>query len=106
MNKQEIHIGELVKSVVKQRELKDVEFAKKVNKSRQNVYDLYQRDNVDVKFLLTISEVLNYDFFKHFARDQQFAETEVSVTFKVKTNEIDDVLKWMSEKGNIEVSKK
>ena len=101
-----IHIGELVKSVVKERKLKDSEFAKMIGKTRQNVYDLYKRDSVDVKFLLTISEALDHDFFTYFLKAQKLADTEVCVQFKVKTAEIDEVLKWLSEKGNIEVSKK
>jgi len=106
MKAHEIHIGKLVKDIVRDRKLKDSEFAEKLNKSRQTVYDLYKRDNVDVKFLLTISEALEYDFFKHFIKEQKLADTEVSVQFKVKTTEIDEVLKWLSEKGNIEMSKK
>ena len=84
MDRSKIHIGKLVKSVVKSHELKDVDFANLINKTRQNVYDLYKRDTVDVKLLLTISEALDYDFFKHFVRDPQFAETEVSVIKQLK----------------------
>ena len=106
MDKTKIHIGKLIKSIVRERMLKDIEFAEKIQKSRQTVYDLYKRDNVDVKLLLTISKALDYDFFKHFVKEQKMLDTEVSVQFKIKTSEIDELLKWMSEKGNIEISKK
>jgi hypothetical protein len=106
MNTLDVHIGKLVKSVVRASNLKDSEFANRISKTRQNVYDLYKRDSVDVKFLLTISEALDYDFFKHFVKEQVVADTEVSVQFKLKTTEIDEVLKWLSEKGSIEAHKK
>ncbi len=64
MNLEKIHIGELVKSVVRQSNIRDVDFAKKIGKSRQNVYDMYKRTDFEVKLLLTCSIALNHNFFE------------------------------------------
>jgi DNA-binding Xre family transcriptional regulator len=104
----EIHIGQLIKRVVRESNIKDVDFAKKIGKSRQNIYDLYKRQDVEVKLLLTICHVLNYDFFHHIypLKEGTLPETEVSIQLKIKAENLDDLFKWMSENGNVNISKK
>ncbi|MBD5240147.1 MAG: XRE family transcriptional regulator [Bacteroidales bacterium] len=38
-------------------------FANKICCSRTNVYKIFERDNIDVRLLYSISRVLNHDFF-------------------------------------------
>jgi len=71
MEKCEIHIGQLIKKVVREKNIRDIDFADLIKKSRQNVYDLYKRNDVEVKLLLTISKALDYDFFQHFSVSKQ-----------------------------------
>ena len=107
MTENEIHIGELIKSIVREKNIRDVDFAEKLGQSRQNVYDLYKRTDIGVKQLLTIGKTLDYDFFRHFTQwNKKSQETEVSIQLKVNSDNIDDLLKWVSENGNINVSKK
>lgn len=61
---EEIHIGQMVKVVVRQKGIKDVEFAKLIHRSKQNVYDMYKRMDMEVKLLLTCSIVLEHNFFE------------------------------------------
>ncbi|MDR3048160.1 MAG: hypothetical protein LBU51_11250 [Bacteroidales bacterium] len=62
MNYKRIHIGKLIQTFVKENHINTAELARKLGKTRQNLYDLYKRDDIDVKLFLTISEVLNHDF--------------------------------------------
>jgi predicted transcriptional regulator len=103
MSAKEIHIGQLIKKVVRESNIKDVDFAKKISKSKQNVYDLYKRNDVEVKLLLTVSQALDYDFFQHFSKREKQQETEVSVQLKVKSENLDELFKWISENGNISI---
>jgi DNA-binding Xre family transcriptional regulator len=106
---QEIHIGQLIKKVVRENNIKDSDFAKKIGKSRQNIYDLYKRNDVEVKLLLTICYALNYDFFHclyPLKGEGELTETEVSIQLKVKSGNLEDLFKWVSENGNISISKK
>ena len=63
MKTKEIHIGNIVKDYVLKHNINTSELARKIGKTRQNLYDFYKREDVEVKLLLTISEVLNHDFF-------------------------------------------
>ncbi|MBR6082907.1 MAG: helix-turn-helix domain-containing protein [Salinivirgaceae bacterium] len=62
MNKNNIHIGNLVKNYVKENHINSAELARKIGKTRQNIYDLYKRDDIEVKLLLAISDALNHNF--------------------------------------------
>jgi DNA-binding XRE family transcriptional regulator len=60
----------MIKSFVTKREMKHAGFAKLLGKSRQNVYDLYERDDVYVKELLTICRTLGHNFFSDIYPDK------------------------------------
>lgn len=60
---EEIHIGNEIKSVFEKRGLTITEFSKRINKSRENVYSIFNRKTIDTGLLLSISNVLEFDFF-------------------------------------------
>jgi hypothetical protein len=64
MEGKKIHIGKLVQTFVKENHINSAELARNVGKTKQNIYDLYKRDDVEVKLLLSISEALNHNFFE------------------------------------------
>ncbi|MBO7125448.1 MAG: helix-turn-helix transcriptional regulator [Bacteroidales bacterium] len=59
----EVHIGKEIRKVMKQRRVTVVEVATMLNLHRQSVYDMLSRDNIDVKRLALISDLLDYDFY-------------------------------------------
>ena len=61
----EVHIGNKIKSVLESRGLSVTEFAKRINKSRENIYSIFTRKTIDTGLLQSISKVLDYDFFMH-----------------------------------------
>ncbi len=61
-----VHVGSLVKLRLVQLGMTKAEFARRINKTPQNIHDLLTRESMDTKLLMTISEVLNYNFFKAF----------------------------------------
>ena len=64
MKYNKIHLGELIQSFVRENNIKSADLARKVGKSRQNIYDLYKRDDIEVKLFLTISDVLRHNFIE------------------------------------------
>ena len=58
----EVHLGKLIQTFVKENNINSAELARKVGKTRQNIYDLYKRDDMEVKLFLTISEALHHNF--------------------------------------------
>lgn len=59
----DIHIGKEIHQIFISKGLTVTEFAKRINKSRENMYHVFNRKSIDTDLLLKISEVLEYDFF-------------------------------------------
>jgi len=64
MNYKKIHLGKLIQKFVKENNINSAELARKIGKTRQNIYDLYKRDDIEVKLFLTISDVLQHNFIE------------------------------------------
>jgi len=60
----EIHIGKEIKKQLLETGMSKSEFARRINKTSQNVYDIFDRKTIDTSLLVTISEVLEFDFFE------------------------------------------
>jgi len=71
------HIGKLILSRLADLGMNKSEFARRINKSRQNVQDIFKRESVDTDLLLQISKVLNYNFFTLLAANEELAKAEV-----------------------------
>ncbi len=74
---QEINIGELIKTVLANKGITVTEFAKRINKSRENIYSIFSRKSIDTDLLAKISEVLEYDFFRHYSITYQEMEAKI-----------------------------
>lgn len=61
-----VHIGNKIKSIVQKRGMQVTEFGRRINKSRENVYSIFRRKSIDTGLLLTISKVLDHDFFQYY----------------------------------------
>ena len=60
--KKDVHIGTEIKRVLKERNMSVTEFAKRICCHRKNVYDIFNRKTLDIDRIISISELLNYDF--------------------------------------------
>lgn len=83
MQEEKTHIGAMVKDFVKQNNINASELARKLGKTRQNLYDLYKRDDVGVKELLSLSKAVNHDFLADIQKNKQ----------NITVDEVFDVLK-------------
>lgn len=61
-----VHIGNKIKSVLKEKGLSISEFARRINTSRENIYGIFKRHTLDTGQLLRINEVLGHDFFQYY----------------------------------------
>jgi transcriptional regulator with XRE-family HTH domain len=60
----EMHIGQLIRERLDKSGMKKSEFARRINKTSQNVYDIFERKSIDTGLLRQISEVLEFNFFE------------------------------------------
>ncbi len=63
-------IGQLIKERVEAQNMDVTDFAKRINRERSNVYNIFKRDSIDTKLLKIIGQVLDYDFFQHFIENK------------------------------------
>ena len=62
-------IGAQIRGVLEKRGMTVTEFAKRINKSRENAYSIFSRKTIYTGLLKLISEVLEYDFFMQYSKD-------------------------------------
>ena len=67
-----IHIGKRIQEVVEERGMTVVDFARAIPCSRENVYKIFRKDNIDIKQLAHICQVLSHDFFLELSECGQF----------------------------------
>ena len=82
---QEIHIGQQIKAVLETKGISVTEFAKRINKSRENIYSIFNRKTIDTGLLTKISEVLEFDFFKPLSKSYKIIESELQVVREENT---------------------
>ncbi len=59
-----LEIGILIRQKLKERKRTIVWLAEKLSCSRTNVYKIFDKRSIDTDYLLRISDILDYDFFK------------------------------------------
>ncbi len=74
---QDIHIGTQIKSVLETKGISVTEFARRINKSRENIYSIFTRKSIDTSLLAKISEVLDYDFFRMYSSSYTIIEDKL-----------------------------
>lgn len=78
MEKQ-ISVGQLIENEVRRQQIPIVEFAKRICCRRNNVYDIFKRNRIDIVLLKQISKVLHRNFFKEIAENMDLIiDTEQS----------------------------
>src|ERR1700761_6331760 len=74
-----VHIGQKIEEMVHALNMPVTEFASKINKSRTVVYDIFTRQTIDTGLLYTISEALQYNFFKLYFGNETMANDTTEI---------------------------
>jgi transcriptional regulator with XRE-family HTH domain len=64
-----VEIGQKIKEVFDQRQMKLTDFADELGTVRQNVYRIFKKRHLDTGLLLKISQVLHHNFFQYYVAD-------------------------------------
>jgi plasmid maintenance system antidote protein VapI len=73
MNQTKENVGSQIENMVRKQQISIVDFANMINCSRKNVYDIFQRNSIDIELLARISKVLGHNFFKDVADNYELA---------------------------------
>lgn len=98
-----IHIGKKIKEELYKQSISVSSFAKKINRSRNVVYDIFERESIDTALLNKIGIILRFDFFSIYSEQKEYKKEGI-VPVHVKEekpvyNPIIDQLKFL-EKQN------
>src|SRR5688572_17677701 len=74
-----VEIGQKIKEVFDQRQIKLTDFADELGTVRQNVYRIFKKRHLDTGLLLKISQVLDYNFFQYYVSTPQDANENEQV---------------------------
>jgi plasmid maintenance system antidote protein VapI len=68
-----IHIGKKIKEELYKQNLSVTNFAKKINRTRNVVYNIFERESIDTDLLNKIGKVLNCDFFSVYSAQKEYS---------------------------------
>lgn len=68
-----IHIGKIIKELVKIRRISVFDFAEKINYTPRNVYKIFMKPSIDSALLAKISKVLGQNLFLYYLTDDELS---------------------------------
>lgn len=81
-----IHIGKKIKEEVYRQGISVTEFAKKINRSRNVVYNIFERESIDTALLNNIGKELKCDFFSLYSIQREYTITNTKNFFVNEPN--------------------
>jgi transcriptional regulator with XRE-family HTH domain len=76
-----IHIGKKIKEELYHQGFSVSLFAKKINRSRNVVYNIFERESIDTGLLNKIGKILNCDFFSLYSIQKEYNSENVKNFF-------------------------
>jgi len=83
----DLYIGEIIKQKFNEKNISISQFAKKINCSRANVYNIFAAKSIDIDKLILISKVLDYPFLEEYTlqnRSNSDTNTRIVLEIEVK----------------------
>lgn len=106
MKAKEINVGKLLKEACNQSNYKYAEIAEKAGISRQTLNGWFKKDDLYVKDLFTISEVLGRDLVALFTQPtEEEQRTKVVLQIEIDKSKSDEVLQYIKDKNLYEILK-
>ncbi len=83
-----IHIGKIIKKLVKKKGISVTGFADQINYSRRNVYEIFERETIDTGLLIKVSKVLEENLFLHYISENDISNFKNSKSTEEELKEI------------------
>lgn len=94
-----IHIGKIIESVAREKNMGATRLGKLMNTSRENIYDIYRRETIDTAKLQQLTEILEHDFFQHFYEEEplkKYRDSKIAL-LEERINELERDVETQSE---------
>ncbi len=82
-----VHIGKKIKQQLTIRKISVQSFALKINTTRNNVYNIFERQSIDTETHYKICIILNHDFFQYYKPMGETVSNEESNDFTMPDRE-------------------
>lgn len=96
-----IHIGKRIKEELYKQDISVSAFAKKINRSRNVVYDIFERESIDTALLNKIGMILRLDFFSIYSEQKEYKKEGIVPVFvkddRGSYNTITDQIKMLEK---------
>jgi len=69
MQNSKIHIGKIIEQKFNESGMTKKSFAQKIGCERNNIYNIFEKQSINVELLYKISAVLYYDFFQLYTNE-------------------------------------
>jgi hypothetical protein len=76
-----IHIGKKIKEELYRQNHSVTLFAKKINRTRNVVYNIFERESIDTELLNKIGKVLNCDFFSLYSAQKEYSMDSIKTFY-------------------------
>jgi transcriptional regulator with XRE-family HTH domain len=100
-----IHIGKKIKEELYKQGITVSAFAKKINRSRNVVYDIFERESIDTALLNKIGIILRLDFFSIYSDQKEYKKEGVQSLYvkdeKPLYNTISDQMKALEKQNEL-----
>jgi transcriptional regulator with XRE-family HTH domain len=74
-----IHIGKRIKEELYKQDMSVSTFARKINRSRNVVYDIFERESIDTALLNKIGLILHMDFFSLYSEQKEYKKEGIQL---------------------------
>ncbi|MFL5764750.1 MAG: hypothetical protein ACJ77K_12470 [Bacteroidia bacterium] len=82
-----IHIGKKIKEELYRQDMSISTFARKINRSRNVVYDIFERESIDTALLNKIGLILHVDFFSLYSDQKEYRKEGLSFLEQIRSLE-------------------
>ena len=112
MKTERVNIGEIIKEKAAEKGFSNAAFAKALNIQRQNIEKtVFSKRSVDTDLLLSISEVLNFDFFQYYRKEEgsnkkDYSEIKGVLSLEFGKEKKDQVFRFVFGENDIEFKNK
>ena len=104
--KNKVQIGQLIKERFLQSGFSVEKFASAIGCNRDNVYDIFRREQINTDQLLKISKILKFDFFKTYSdliNNEMITQIQIVINIPREEMEKGNICKYCERNKNYKV---
>jgi transcriptional regulator with XRE-family HTH domain len=87
----QVHIGKRIKAIFKESGLKGKDFASRISRDRQVIYNIFKKESIDTGLLFKICKVLDHNFFDYYSHELPMVKDPAKTGYVKKEDLVDSL---------------